>query len=313
VHAAQTTYDPPIALKGVRYLDRIKYINNRELLAEIDRCKQSYTAFLLPAHQRFDAIVHDITHLTPDFLQATLTRRMEIVTKQGPAVWGAVVAADINVTDLVFRVMTKEHIPLDPTRKRRLKIPSDEGQTRTPFPPYKHYIMCDGVFIEVVRSHWQGDFETGHFDLMQGQISRRLATMFMLLVERYSKRGNWRGYTYVDEMRSHALLQLSQIGLQFDQSKSDNPFAFYTTIIKNCFTRVLNVERRNQHIRDDLLIIAGVQPSYSRQIDHEIEQRFGDQHPGMAAMVSKVVELPKKRGRKPKGGRPAEPESGEHG
>lgn len=360
-------------------MERINYINNRELLAEIDRCKQSYTAFLLPQHQRFDAIVHDIAHLTPDFLQATLLRRIEIVTKQGVAVWGTALADGILIEHLVFRVMTKEHIPTDPSRKRRLKIPSDEGQTRTPFPPYKHYVVRDGGFVEVVRSHWQGDFETGHFALLQGQISRRLAMMFMLLVERYSKRGNWRGYccdqntealtqrgwlgideinetdiilsydqgqlkwskiksifrddydgkmfhltvtgmdalvtphhkfitqdglkevellverdrviltenawvtaadidfhggkrtdgpneptidyqgkvwcpetefgsfmarrngceylsgnTYIDEMRSQALLQLSQIGLQFDESRSDNPFAFYTTIIKHC-------------------------------------------------------------------------------
>ena len=39
------------------------------------------------------------------------------------------------------------------------------------------------------------------------------------------------GNTYNDEMRSQALLQLSQIGLQFDESKSQNPFAYYTAEI----------------------------------------------------------------------------------
>src|SRR5574343_665115 len=81
------------------------------------------------------------------------------------------------------------------------------------------------------------------------------------------------GNTYNDEMRCNALLQLSQIGLQFDESKSDNPFAFYTTTIKNSFTRVLNLERKSQHIRDEMLIMSGALPSYNRQIDHEIEMR----------------------------------------
>jgi hypothetical protein len=52
-----------------------------------------------------------------------------------------------------------------------------------------------------------------------GNMTKKLAHMFMKLCERYATRSNWRGYTYNDEMRSQALLQLSQIGLQFDESK----------------------------------------------------------------------------------------------
>ena len=97
--------------------------------------------------------------------------------------------------------------------------------------------------------------------------------MFLKLVERYSHRANWRGYTYVDEMRGQALVQLSQIGLQFDESKSDNPFAYYTAVVNNSFTRVLNIEKKNQNIRDDILIEQGHLPSFSRQIAHENEMR----------------------------------------
>ena len=99
----------------------------------------------------------------------------------------------------------------------------------------------------------------------------------MKLVERYATRSNWRGYTYVDEMRSQALLQLSQIALQFDESKSQNPFAYYTAAITNSFTRVLNVEKRSQNIRDDLLEKAGHNPSFTRQAAHQIaiaEKKF---------------------------------------
>ena len=61
------------------------------------------------------------------------------------------------------------------------------------------------------------------------------------------------------------LLQLSQIGLQFDESKSDNPFAYYTAAITNSFTRILNIEKKNQNIRDDLLELAQMKPSSTRQ------------------------------------------------
>ena len=93
----------------------------------------------------------------------------------------------------------------------------------------------------------------------------KLAMMFMKLCERYATRSNWRGYTYNEEMRGQALLQLSQIGLQFDESKSSNPFAYYTAAITNSFTRILNIEKRNQNIRDDILEMNGLNPSWTRQ------------------------------------------------
>ena len=67
------------------------------------------------------------------------------------------------------------------------------------------------------------------------------------------------------------LVQLAQIGLQFNEAKSDNPFAYYTATVNNSFTRVLNLEKRNQTIRDDILIEQGHLPSYGRQIQHENE------------------------------------------
>jgi hypothetical protein len=117
----------------------------------------------------------------------------------------------------------------------------------------------------VGRSHWKGDLETGEFCKDHGTMTKKLAMMFMKLCERYATRSNWRGYTYNEEMRGQALLQLSQIGLQFDESKSQNPFAYYTAAITNSFTRILNIEKKNQNIRDDILEMNGLNPSWTRQ------------------------------------------------
>ena len=68
-------------------------------------------------------------------------------------------------------------------------------------------------------------------------------------------------------------LQLAMIGLQFNEAKSDNPFAYYTAAVNNSFTRVLNIEKKNQNIRDDILIDSGHLPSYGRQIAHENEMK----------------------------------------
>ncbi len=78
-------------------------------------------------------------------------------------------------------------------------------------------------------------------------------------------------------MRGQAILQLSQIGLQFDESKSENPFAYYTAAVTNSFTRVLNIEKKNQNIRDDMLEEAGLTPSMTRQYQHEYAEETARQ------------------------------------
>lgn len=74
------------------------------------------------------------------------------------------------------------------------------------------------------------------------------------------------GNTYNDEMKASAVLQLTYVGLRFNEAKSSNPFAYYTAAITNSFCRVLNTEKRAQNIRDDILEMNGLNPSFSRQM-----------------------------------------------
>lgn len=95
------------------------------------------------------------------------------------------------------------------------------------------------------------------------------------------------GNTYNDEMRGQALLQLSVIGLQFNEAKSQNPFAYYTAVVNNAFRRVLNIEKRNQSIRDDILEANDFTPSYSRQNEHDmarIENQESSNHGEVVAV-----------------------------
>jgi hypothetical protein len=112
--------------------------------------------------------------------------------------------------------------------------------------------------------------------------------MYIKLSERYAQRSNWRGYTYIDEMKGQAILQLSQIGLQFDESKSENPFAYYTAAVTNSFTRILNLEKKMQNIRDDMLEEAGLTPSMTRQGKQEFAEETARQ-----AELYKKMRMPK--------------------
>ena len=260
-----------------------QYLTNKELLKEIHLSKNRYSSYSQPEYADYDLILLDLKKINIRTIAEAkrnkalrLSQQLLVETqKTNPKARLGDVEIDykkVAKTDVVFRIMTHDHIPLEPGRK---KTPKNRGDhhTKVNFPPYQHWKFDENdELICVGKSHWHGSVYDGEFSL-EGQMTPKLARSFMMLVERYSMRFNWRGYTYVDEMRSQALLQLSQIGLQFDESKSQNPFAYYTAAIDNSFTRILNIEKKNQMIRDDLLIEVGSNPSFTRQFEHEAQMR----------------------------------------
>lgn len=262
---------------------RKKYLNNRDLLKEIHNSKNTYCSYVdTEIDSQYDIILPSLDKVNIRTVAQAKRNRADRLAKlayteaieSGKKVKQAEFAIDwkkVDKYDLVFRIMTFDHVPLEPGRKKNPKQQADH-HTRCNFPPFQHFRFNDkDELIVVGKSHWEGGMENGYFNKDHGKINNNLAKMFMKLCERYATRSNWRGYTYNDEMRSTALLQLSQIGLQFDESKSQNPFAYYTAAITNSFTRVLNLEKRNQIIRDDILEEAGLNPSYTRQTENEIK------------------------------------------
>ena len=92
----------------------IKYITNKDLIAEIHRSKVSYSHFERPEYSRFDAIVNSVDDITTEFLEAILTRKLEIVAKKGPAIWAGMEGdGPMNIERLIIRVMCDKHIPED--------------------------------------------------------------------------------------------------------------------------------------------------------------------------------------------------------
>jgi hypothetical protein len=256
---------------------KIKYLTNKDLLKEIHLSKNTYCSYTDKAFADYDLIIPNLSKVNirtvADAKRNRASRLAKLAHEAAVLATGKKQSAKefeidykkIQKTDIVFRVMTFEHVPLAPGRKKTLKNTADSHE-KVNFPPFQHWKFDDNNnLILVGKSHWKGDFTTGTFNKEHGQMTNNLARMFIKLCERYATRGNVRGYTYNDEMRGQAILQLTQIGLQFDESKSDNPFAYYTAAVTNSFVRIINIEKRNQNIRDDILEMNGMNPSWTRQ------------------------------------------------
>jgi len=252
------------------------YLNNKDLLKEIHRSKSKFSSFVEPDYAGYDIILPSIDKINIRTIAEAKRNKAKRLGQEeyerrklaGEKVKQAECEVDyktITKEELIFRIMTFEHIPEEPGRKKNPKTVADT-KVKLNFPPFQHYkFNDDGELICVGKSHWQGGMENGHFSKDHARATDKLAMMWMKLVDRYATRGNVRGYTYNDEMKGQAILQLAQIGLQFDESKSNNPFAYYTAAVTNSFVRVINLEKRNQNIRDDILEMNDLNPSHTRQ------------------------------------------------
>ena len=256
---------------------KIKYLTNKDLLAEIHRSKSTFCSFTDDSYAQYDSILPSLDKMNIRTRAEAKRNRaarlsklahaeaVEAAGKKMPAKGFDIDYRKMQKEDLIFRIMTFDHVPEEPGRKKTVKSVADKHE-KVNFPPFQHWKFDDkGNLICVGKSHWVGGLENGYFDKQCGQMTNDLARMFMKLCDRYATRGTVRGYTYNDEMNGQAIFQLAQIGLQFDESKSNNPFAYYTAAVTNSFVRINNIEKRNQNIRDDILEMNGMNPSWTRQ------------------------------------------------
>jgi len=102
-----------------------------------------------------------------------------------------------------------------------------------------------------------------------GRMTDTLANQLMLLVARYAKRPNWIGYSWNTDMQASALVNLCRVWASFNETKSSNPFAYYSQIIGNVFIQYLKHEKKARKAVDALLIDQGMNPSYGAQLEHE--------------------------------------------
>ena len=296
VTAPPTTKIIPVKAPG-----KVNYLNNRDLLKQIHLSKNTYCSYRDPAtdHQ-YDIILPSLDRINQRTVAEARRNRADRLKRETGVVQNE---KKIPNTDLVFRITCWEHIPIAPKKipkvtgkKKKLQeiLELDElvedpladivdevvlnpTHVRVNFPPFYHYRITEEKEPYLVgKSHWRGDMISGEYCRDHGTMTPELARMFLKLCERYATRSNWRGYTYNEEMRGQALLQLSQIGLQFDESKSQNPFAYYTAAITNSFTRILNIEKKMQNIRDDILEMNGLNPSWTRQNSGKAANRPGE-------------------------------------
>ena len=122
---------------------RINYLNNKDMLKEIHKSKNTFCEYISPEYCDYDAIVENIEHIFHPEVQerakAARAVRYSVSAFESAVSSSAPIGKDaklklsefkvspdtISVDDLVFRVLTFDHIPPAPGRKKNPKSVAD--------------------------------------------------------------------------------------------------------------------------------------------------------------------------------------------
>ena len=118
-------------------MKRVKYLNNRDLLAQIHASKNTYCSYVSDDDSQYDLIVPSLKKLNASAIAQARKAKAKRLTQEA---WEEAKAAGlkkiklsdytvsprkIEKTDLVFRVMMFDHIPMDDERKKNKKTTAD--------------------------------------------------------------------------------------------------------------------------------------------------------------------------------------------
>ena len=171
------------------------YLSNHDLLEEIHKSKSTFCSWLSEEDQQFDSILPNIDKVNIRSVAQAKRNRADRLAKaaykeayeRGDKVKQAEFAIDwkkIDKTEVVFRIMTYDHVPLQPGRKKTIKTVAD-SHVQLNFPPFQHWRYNDqGELICVGKSHWEGGLENGWFNKEHGTLTNKLVRQFMKLIQR---------------------------------------------------------------------------------------------------------------------------------
>ena len=106
----------------------VNYLNNKDILKEIHASKTSYCSFSKQEYHQYDLIIDTPTDpLEKSLAQITRPKNIKAAKEVRAArllleTGEEVKLKDIPVTDLVFRVMTWDHIPMNPKQPRKVVV-----------------------------------------------------------------------------------------------------------------------------------------------------------------------------------------------
>jgi hypothetical protein len=112
----------------------------------------------------------------------------------------------------------------------------------------KHYINNED-FLKALVAYKEKCKEATNTGIPKPKIPNYIGECFMKIAEGLSHKPNFINYTYRDEMISDGIENCLMYFENFDETKSSNPFAYFTQIIYFAFLRRIQKEKKQLYVK----------------------------------------------------------------
>jgi hypothetical protein len=113
----------------------------------------------------------------------------------------------------------------------------------------KNYYVDDEKFLQHMTEYRKKYLEAIENDLDKPKLSNYAGKCIMDIAYNLARKGNFRNYTYRDEMIEYGIENAIAYAHNFDPDKKKSPFNYFTTIIYYGFLYVLAKEEKNLYIK----------------------------------------------------------------
>jgi len=121
----------------------------------------------------------------------------------------------------------------------------------------KHYINNKTLLEEMIK-YKQAIADAEANGTSKPRISRYIGESLMMICNKLSNKFNFINYTYKDEMIADGIENCIAAVDNFDPSKSNNPFAYFTQIAWNAFVRRIQKEKKQTYIKHKNFEMSGI-------------------------------------------------------
>ena len=115
-----------------------------------------------------------------------------------------------------------------------------------------HYVN-NKMLLECIEKYQKQKNDAIQNNTTLPKIPEYFGEAIIQIATRFSRRSNFIGYSFRDEMISDAIEHALVAADKFDPNKSSNPFSYITTMVYYSFIRRIAKEKRQSYIRSKLI------------------------------------------------------------
>ena len=121
-----------------------------------------------------------------------------------------------------------------------------------------HYVD-NKAFYEALKAYYAACEAAEERDELVPVVPDYVARCLLKIVEGMSRRLQFSGYIFLDEMKADAIENCIRYIRSFDPERGSNPFAYFSRVIYFAFVRRINAEKKGLYVKYKMTEMANMQ------------------------------------------------------